>query len=88
MTDEELTTQIAEKIIAKSAAIRSVIERATSPWLTGDEAAERLKISPRKVKELRESGKLRGGLVPGMEQFRYHRDDVDRCVVMPRKVTA
>lgn len=90
MTTDELSTQIVEKILAKSAAIRATIRRAVadSPWLTGDEAAERLHVSPRKIKELRESGKLTGGLIPGMDQYRYHRSDVDRCVVMPRRVPA
>ena len=88
MTNDELAAKIIDGIIAKSAAIRATIRRAIadSPWMTGDEAAERLRISPRKIKELRESGKLVGGLIPSMDQYRYHRNDVDRCVVMPRRI--
>lgn len=76
-----------EVIMAQvKAAVKSAVAELASPWLTTEEVAARLKIGRKKINALREAGVLRGGLVPGMEQFRYHRDDVDRVVVMPRRI--
>ena len=85
---EAIASEIVERLISKSAAIKATIRRAISGgvWLSGEEAADRLGVSPRKIKELRESGRLKGGLIPGMAQFRYHVRDVDACVVLPGRV--
>ena len=54
-----------------------------SPWLTIDQAAERLQVSVRTVERLVAAGKLteRRPALPNSTTRRYHLDDVDAAMV-------
>ncbi|MBC2594607.1 helix-turn-helix domain-containing protein [Ruficoccus amylovorans] len=46
-------------------------------WMTKQEAADYLGISPRTIDRKREAGKLKGYLVEGTTTFRFKKDDLD-----------
>lgn len=76
-----------EDIQAIVSGLREAMRLENSPWLTAKEAAARLRVSVKRIEKLRRDGVLKGGIVAGASQFRYHRDDVDRVVILPRRIT-
>jgi len=53
----------------------------TSPWLTAEEAAERLKVSVRTVERMVAAGRLTERRpLPNSATRRYHVDDVDAAM--------
>jgi len=64
-----------QKIVARE------IRRALSPWLTLEEAADYLKVSPDTIAAWRNEGKLHPKRLG--KRWRYHRPDLDRMLGNP-----
>jgi len=64
-----------QKIVARE------IRRAMSPWLTLEEAADYLKVSPDTIAAWRKEGKLRPKFLG--KRWRYVRADLDRLLIDP-----
>lgn len=83
MTDSE--RQIIEAVASKSRVIRSEIRKALlRRWLKESEAAIYLGCSSDEIGRMRKSGRLKAGLLG--KQWRYHLEDLDKCVITGRQI--
>lgn len=89
MTTEDIQDQIISEVRAQARSIKNAIrasirKQLLAGWLKEGDAAAYLGVSSDQIGRLRESGRLRAGLVG--KQFRYKLEDLDRAVAQGRTV--